>query len=382
MAFYQRQGSIPHKRHTQFRDAQGKLRYEELFSTRGFEGPYALLYHESFPVEVLEVLPAGQIDLQEWELDTQENRCMYTGQIESEGDILSSRRVMAFNDDVVIAIANPDRGCDGFYRNGLCDEMITVIEGEGVLQSIFGILPYETGDIILVPRGTTYDLRPSGQSRLIVMESRTPIRPPKKYAVDNGQLSEHSPFCERDFKTPVLPAPIIERGRFKVTGKVGNRLTTYVIPNHPFDVVGWDGSLYPIALNIRDFEPVTRRIHTMPDEQQAFETVGAAICCLVPRLADYHPESIPSPPLHSNIDCDEILFNLGGTLLGWGGGGLMTFHPRGVFHAAKVYEETIGMERFDGLALMIDCFKPLKLTAFSKQCADPEYNKVWLKADA
>lgn len=381
MPYYQRQGQIPHKRHTQFRDADGKLRFEELFSTRGFEGPYALLYHESFPVEVLEVQPGGTMDPEEWLLDTQENRCMYTGQLESAGDIISSRRVLAYNDDVTIGIANPDRGCDGFYRNGLCDEMLMVIEGKGVLQSIFGIIEYETGDVIVIPRGTTYDFRPEGASRLAFMELHTPIKAPKKYACDNGQLSEHSPFCERDFKTPVLPPPIVERGRFKVTGKVGNRLSVYTIPNHPFDVVGWDGSLYPFALNIRDFEPVTRRIHTMPDEQQAFETGGAAICLLVPRMADYHPDAIPSPPLHSNIDCDEILFNLGGSLLGWGGGGLMTYHPRGVFHAAKVYEETIGMETFEGQALMIDCFKPLKLTAHSKQCADPAYNDVWLKSD-
>lgn len=382
MPFYQRQGQIPHKRHTQFRDEAGKLRFEELLSTRGFEGPYALLYHETFTVDIDRIENGGRIEIDDWSIDTQQNRCMFTADLESSGDILSSRRVLVYNEDVAIGIANPDQPLDGFYRNGLCDELLMIQYGSGRMQSTFGIIDYEDGDIFLIPRGITYSFTPDEgvAHRVIFMESNSPIVPPKKYFVDGGQLAEHSPFCERDYKTPILPPPTVERGEFRVVTKMGRDLSVYIMPNHPFDVVGWDGSLYPFAINIRDFEPLTRRIHAMPDEQQAFETKGAAICCFVPRMADYHPDAIPSPPLHSNIDCDEVLFNLGGPVLGWGKGGLMTLHPRGLYHAAKIYEESIGMKEIDGSALMIDCFKPLKLTTLAQQCADPDYFKVWKKS--
>lgn len=381
MPYYQRQGQIPHKRHTQFRDATGKLRFEELFSTRGFEGPYALLYHETYPVEIDEITDGGRIDFEEWKIDTQQNRCMFTSDLDSSGDILTSRRALVYNDDVTIGIANPDRSTSDFFRNGLCDEMLMVQHGSGRMQSPYGVIDYEDGDIFIIPRGTTYSWHPDAgvAHRVIFMESRTPIVPPRKYFVTGGQLAEHSPFCERDFKTPVLPPPTIKRGAYRIVTKMDKELTVYTVPNHPYDVVGWDGSLYPYAMNIRDFEPLTRRIHAMPDEQQAFETGGAAVCCFVPRMADYHPDAIPSPPLHSNIDCDEVLFNLGGPMLGWGKGGLMTLHPRGLFHAAKIYEESIGMKEFEGSALMIDCFKPLKLTNFAEKCADPDYHMAWKK---
>jgi homogentisate 1,2-dioxygenase len=383
MPYYQRQGQIPPKRHTQFRNADGKLRFEELFSTQGFGGPYSLLYHETYPVEILRAESGGTMDPDEWMIDAQQNRCMITSKIDSSGDVLSSRRPMIFNEDVTVSIANPDRACDGFYRNALCDEMIMIMEGSGAVQSPFGVIVYESGDVIVIPRGTTYDLRPGNvDNRFVILESRTSIVPPKKYFVDGGQMAEHSPFCERDFRTPVLPPPVIKRDEFQVTTKHGSRITVYKVPNHPFDVVGWDGSLYPFAMNIRDFEPVTRRIHTMPDEQQAFETAGAAICLVVPRAADYHPIAIPSPPIHSSIDCDEILVNLSGSLMGWkeGAKGMMTLHPRGLLHAAKVYEESVGIKAFEGLALLIDTFKPLKLTKFAEKCADPHYQDVWSRA--
>lgn len=383
MPYYQRQGEIPHKRHTQFRGPTGNLRYEELFSTRGFDGPYALLYHENYPVEITAIEKAGSVEVAEWNFATQENRCFTTADVESSGDILTSRRPMAFNDDITIGVACPNKTSDYFYRNGGCDELLLVQHGQGTLQSPFGVIPYEDGDIIVIPRGTTYSFAPNNlPHRVIYLESPTPIVPPQRYFVAGGQIAEHSPFCERDFKTPSLPTPVTDRGSFTIIGRMGAELTRYVVPNHPFDVVGWDGSLYPYAMNLRDFEPLTRRIHTMPDEQQAFETGGAAICCLVPRLLDYHPDAIPSPPLHSSIDCDEVLFNLGGPILGWGKTGLMTLHPRGIFHAAKAYEETIGMKEIDASAFMIDTFRPLKLTEYARQSAMPDYFKVWSKSPA
>lgn len=379
MPQYVRQGNIPHKRHTIFRNDEGGLRYEELFSTRGFDGPYSLLYHEKLPVELSAIDAAGEVERKEWICPVRRNHSFATSKLDNEGDFLSSRRTLAFNEDVSVAVATPDRAMDNFYRNGLCDELIIVVEGRGILHSAFGDLPFGPEDMLVVPRGTTTRFEPAGKTRLLIMESRTEISPPGRYFVSGGQMAEHSPFCERDIRVPVLAPANTSEGQFTIVTKFGDNLTAYTHPYHPFDVVGWDGSLYPYAINLEDYEPLTRRIHTMPDEHQAFGTTGAAVLCFVPRLSDYHKDSMPAPPVHSNIDCDEILFNLGGPLLGRGSGGIgeMTFHPRGLLHGPKVFEETIGMKEFPGKAIAIDTFKPLRLTTYAEACDDADYHRQW-----
>lgn len=382
MPHYHFQGTIPHKRHTVFRSPSGRLRYEELISTRGFDGPYALLYHEEMPVEVLAFEPGSLPPAEGWTVDVRRNHLWSTNKIDVGGDPFDSRRLIAYNDDVSISVATPDCSTRDYYRNGEHDELLVISQGTGSLITQFGVLEYEEGDMIVIPRGTIQKIEPNpGATRTLIVESRTDIAPPSRYFVTNGQMAEHSPFCERDFRLPKLQPPIVERGEYRVVTKHGDGVTIYTYPNHPFDVVGWDGTLYPYILNVRDFEPLSRRIHTMPDEHQAFGTQGAAILCFMPRILEWHPDALPAPPVHANVDCDEILYNFGGPLIGrrQSEPGEISFHPRGLLHGPKVFEEMIGVKEFNGRAIAIDTFKPLRLTKWAKACDDPDYHLQWAR---
>jgi len=385
---YRLAGKVPPKRHTQFRDGNGKLAFEEMFTTHGFGDIYSLLYHCSAPTDVIEIESTRMVEPTEWKRDSHRHHLLDTAELQTGGDVFSSRLPLLFNEDIIVSIAAPQAGDDTFYRNASCDEFVCVGKGNGTLETPFGSLPYAPGDMIIVPRGTLQQWVPESGSvnRLLVVESTTTITPPARYLSRLGQFSFHSPVSERDFRAPQFREPRVERGRFKVQIKMNHALSTYYYGWHPFDVIGWDGYLYPYAVNMRDFEPVTRRIHTMPDEQQIFETQGAAICCLVKRLLDYHPESIPAPPYHVSIDVDEIVFNMGEQFMGWTRPslGVITFHPRGIVHGPKPgsYEASIGMKEFDGTAIMVDAFKPLKLTRFAQQCDDPTYPDVWRETAA
>jgi homogentisate 1,2-dioxygenase len=388
MPQYRSVGEVPHKRHTQFRPGGEALAYEEMVTFLGFGDVYSLLYHTAPPTEVDVSGPAVSVAPPVWECESHRHHLLDTPAHASGGGFFESRRTLLYNDDISVAVATPD-GTDPFlFRNALCDELICVGSGEGEMHTPFGLLDYGPGDLIVVPRGVTQQWSPRAGSAhsLLIMESRTTITPPSRYLNRLGQFTFHSPIYERDFRAPRYVAPRIESGRCRVRVKFGTQTADHHHLHHPFDVVGWDGYLYPYAVNMADFEPLTRRIHTMPDDQQIFETSGAAICCLVPRLLDYHPEAIPAPPYHSNVDVDEIIFNMGDSFMGWTRPalGVMTFHPRGVVHGAKPggYEGSIGMEEFDGTALMIDAFKPLTLTEHARQCDDVSYKDVWLPARA
>jgi len=382
MPQYRALGQLPHKRHTQFRPHDGKLAFEEMFTTGGFGDIYSLLYHVSPPTDIVEIEPTVPVVQTEW-TGGHRHHLLDTASLATAEDFYSSRRPLLFNDDIMISVASPTRRSDSFYRNAVHDELICVAGGKGILDTPFGSLPYEQGDMILVPRGTLQQwvCDQATGSNFLVIESRTTITPAARYLSRLGQFSFHSPVCERDFRAPSFREPHVERGRFKVQIKSKLGLTNYYYAWHPFDVLGWDGYVYPYAINMRDFEPLTRRIHTMPDEAQLFETDGAAICCLVKRMLDYHPESIPAPPYHMSVDVDEIVFNIGDRFMGWTRPalGVMTYHPRGIVHGSKPggYEGSIGMKEFDGSAIMIDVFKSLKLTQYARDCDDPSYPTVW-----
>lgn len=382
MPQYRSAGRIPPKRHTQMYEAN-ELAFEEMHTLHGFSDIYSLLYHRSAPTEVLEILPAQSIGAAPWPEAGHRHHLLNSLGMTGGGTFLENRRPLLQNQDIVISTASPDRSDKDFYRNGLCDELICVDSGAGELCTPYGTLTYGSGDMIVVPRGTTqfWRLSEGVVHRFLVVESKTTITPPARYLSRLGQFSFHSPICERDVRGPELSVARSERGRFKIRVKMGEELTDYVYATHPFDVIGWDGYVYPYTINMRDFEPITRRIHTMPDEQQIFETGGAAICCLVPRLLDYHPDAIPAPPFHSSADVDEVIFNMGEKFMGWKGGssGVITFHPRGIVHGAKPggYAGSIGMKEFDGTAIMIDAERPLHLTRFAEQCDDPTYPAVW-----
>jgi homogentisate 1,2-dioxygenase len=359
-----------------------------MFTMQGFGDIYSLLYHAHPPTEVLEIEPSIPVPTLEWTCESHRHHLLDAAALAGGGNFFESRRPLFFNDDITVSIASPDRSDECFYRNALCDELVGVGKGEGELHTPFGVIRYGPGDLIVIPRGTTqfWKFDASSEQLLLVIESKSTITPPSRYLTRLGQFAFHSPISERDVRAPQFVEPRVQRGRFRIRIKTGDQLTVYHYARHPFDALGWDGYLYPYAINMREFEPVTRRIHTMPDQAQIFETNGAAICCLVPRLLDYHPKAIPAPPYHSSVDVDEIIFNMSSTFMGWKRPslGVMTFHPRGIVHGSKPggYEGSIGMKEFDAFALMIDAANPLKLTRYAQQCDDVSYPSVWLEEPA
>lgn len=384
MPHYLQCGEIPRKRHTQFRSPAGDLRFEELVSRKGFSDVYSNLYHLRMPTRVKRV---GDFQPVVIEAATVEHRARHlrTARVDSAGDALSARRPLFFNHDVVISKAHVDRSMDVLYRNGHYDELLYVQRGEGVLVTNLGNLDCGAGDYVVVPRGVIYrfEVGSGGKASLLVVESRGAVETPSRYRNDHGQLLEHSPFCERDIRTPRLQAPKDREGEFLVRVRLEHGIQDYVYAHDPFDVIGWDGCYYPWALNIRDFEPITGRIHQPPPVHQTFQAPGFVVCSFVSRLFDYHPEAIPAPYPHSNVDSDEILFYSWGDFMSRKGveEESMTLHPMGLPHGPHPgkYEGSIGKTKTEELAVMIDTFAPLRIAQAALDTDDAAYPASWLE---
>lgn len=383
MPFYHRQGEIPGKRHTQFRNASGGLHYEELFGNEGFGGLASLLYHVHRPVQ----LRSQRLFLEtRWDRakdSTPRPRHIRAARLEPEGDPMTGRRPLLYNRDVAISIAHPVRSQEAFYRNGQADELIFVSDGAGTLESVFGDLQYRKGDYIVMPRGVTHRWRMGAvPHRLLVMESAGVVRTPKRYRNAHGQLMEHSPYCERDIRRPELRPPEEGRGDYEIRVKQRSALYSFVYATHPFDCVGWDGYLYPWALNIEDFEPITGRIHQPPPAHQTFEGDGFVVCSFVPRLYDYHPEAIPAPYHHTNVGTDEVIYYARERFMSRKGieYGSITLHPDGIPHGPHpgTIEASVGKTETDELAVMIDTFRPLIVSKDAESVDDPGYPTSWL----
>lgn len=382
MSFYRRVGDVPETRHTQFRQPNGDLYHEELIGAEGFAGEYSLLYHASPPTRVRAVKAQRPVALTAYSSDVHRHHRMHTSALEATGDFSSARIPLFFNSDIVFSVATPDSGGDALYRNGECDELVYVHEGAGELLSAFGSIAYKQYDWVHIPRGVTIQWNPTaGKERLVIIESYSPIRPPSHYVSANGQLLEASPYCERDIRGPEQRTPIEGSIEVEVRLKTRDLITSYWLDRHPFDVVGWDGYYYPYALNALAFQPITQRIHTMPNMHQIFATQGAAICNLIPRMADYHPLSIPSAPNHSSVDCDEVLYMVAGRMTGRNGDepGTTTFHPRGLPHGPQTgaYERSIGVSQHESMSLMVDTFRRLQVAQEAMACDDPGYPSSW-----
>ena len=380
---YHSLGDIPHKRHTQFRRPDGALFSEELFGEEGFSSSASLLYHYHPPTQVIRVAQGEKIEIKPWQEDLLRHHHLRTEHASAGGDPIRSRRVMCYNQDVQVSVARPDAEMDYFYRNGEHDELLFIHEGEGVLQSVFGMLPFEPWDYIFIPRGTTYQMHfESEKNRVLCVESTGPIRIPKRYLSQVGQFLEHSPFCERDIRRPEGPLFFDERGEFEVRIKKQGRYHRYWFDYHPFDVVGWDGYLYPWIFNIKDFEPITGRVHQPPPVHQTFAAPNFVICSFVPRLYDYHPEGIPAPYHHSNIDTDEVLYYVHGEFMSRKGidYASITQHPGGIPHGPHpgTIEKSIGKAGTEEYAVMVDTFRPLYLTEAARSLDDATYPYSWL----
>lgn len=382
---YHRLGEIPPKRHTQFRKPDGTLYAEELFGIEGFSNNYSNLYYHYPPTRVKQVEPFGERHLEEWRVDVQRHHHLKTALLTPGGDAVLGNQILMFNKDLTIGIALPTEPMKYFYRDGEADTMYFVHCGQGTLETNFGLLPYHEGDYILIPRGTTYrfDLSPeSPGSRFLVVEAYGgSIEPPRRYLSPNGQLLEHAPYCERDIRRPAELVTHTERGDFEVRIKVGDLISSYRYDFHPLNVVGWDGCEYPWIFNIADFEPITGRVHQPPPVHQTFQGPNFVVCSFVPRKLDYHPLSIPVPYNHSNIDSDEMLYYVNGNFGSRRGieQSSISLHPRGIPHGPHpgAVEKSLGVERTEELAVMIDTFYPLKYTTAARAIDDASYPYSW-----
>lgn len=383
MPFYHKLGNIPSKRHIQFRQPDGSLYQEQLFGTIGFDGMSSLLYHIHPPTVVNDILESKNIAP---EIAVDKNMTMRSLQgfnVKPTDDYLESRVPVLVNSDCYIELAAPKKSMTSyFYKNADADEVIFIHKGSGTLKTQLGNIYFSYGDYLVVPRGMIYQLHfETEENRLFIVQSFSPVYTPKRYRNWFGQLLEHSPFCERDIRPPHALEPIDEKGDFLIKIKKQDTLYSYVYAYHPFDVVGWDGYNYPYAFSIHEFEPITGRVHQPPPVHQTFETSGFVICSFVPRMYDYHPLSIPAPYNHSNIDSDEVLYYVDGDFMSRNhvDKGQITLHPAGIPHGPHpgAYERSIGQKETQELAVMVDTFKPLKLTKQAMDLEMSEYKSSW-----
>ena len=392
MTYYRQVGTVPQKRHTAFRDADGALHFEELMGEEGFSSDSSLLYHQG--------VPSAVVDSQVWELPdltTSPNHplkprhlklhTLFAPEEVKAIDPVQGRRLVLGNGDVRISYVVAGE-TSPYYRNAVGDECVYVESGAATIETVFGALPVRQGDYVILPRATTHRWVPRGDAPLrgYVIEANSHIAPPQRYLSRYGQLLEHAPYCERDLHGPTEPLLVdgtdVEilvkhRGSRGITG------TRYVVPTHPFDVVGWDGHLYPYTFNVADFEPITGRVHQPPPVHQVFQGQNFVICNFVPRKVDYHPLAVPVPYYHSNVDSDEVMFYVDGDYEARKGSGIgkgsISLHPGGHSHGPQpgATERSLGVEFFDELAVMVDTFRPLALGEAGTAVDDGRYAWSW-----
>ena len=377
-------GSVPPKRHTIHEKPEGGIYYEQLFGTEGFHGLSSLLYHTHRPTmissygETIDLKPKAAIE------NNIKSRMLEGFNIKSKDDFLKARTPVLFNDDVQIDIASPKKGIiNYFYKNSDSDEILFIQKGLGILKTLFGELKFNYAYYIVIPRGTIYKIEfETSNNKLLIIESKSPIVTPKRYRNEFGQLLEHSPFCERDIKLPENLVSHDSLGEYLIKVKKEKKLHEIYFASHPFDVIGWDGYCYPYIFSALNFEPITGRIHQPPPVHQTFEGNNFVICTFAPRIYDYHPKSIPAPYNHSNIDSDEVLYYVDGDFMSRNHveHGFISLHPGGIPHGPHpgAYERSIGQKQTSELAVMIDTFKPLKVTQAALDIELKDYWKSWL----
>ena len=390
MTYYRRVGQVPPKRHTQFRAPDGRLYSEELMGEEGFASDASLLYHREIPSAIVASRPWQLPDLA-----TTPNHPLrpihlrlhelFPPDAIAGTDVVQGRRLVLANADVRISYAVADTPSP-YYRNATGDECVYVETGAATVETVFGALEVSEGDFVVIPRSTVHRWLPTGVVRAYCIEANSHISLPKRYLSRFGQLLEHSPYCERDLHGPSRPL-LVEGTDVEVLTKhrgAGGLVGSNVVhATHPFDVVGWDGCLYPYRFNVSDFEPITGRVHQPPPVHQVFEAGGFVICAFVPRKVDYHPLAIPVPYYHSNVDSDEVMFYVGGDYEARKGSGIglgsVSLHPGGHSHGPQpgAVENSLGKDYFDELAVMVDTFRPLELGAAGTASDDGAYAYTW-----
>lgn len=386
MTFYRRVGDVPPKRHIRYTGADGNRVYEELMGTFGFSGPSALLYHRHSPSAVTDIRP---VDDPSHGRDVTANspvsplhlRTFDIGD-DPDADFVQHRRVLAVNSDITITVAHAGR-TSPLYRNATGDELVYFEQGSATFESVFGAVAVQAGDYVVIPAGTTHRWVLDGAVRALVIEASGHVSIPDKYRGPNGQMLEHAPYCERDLHAPAEPL-VVEETDVDVLIRTRAGLSTHRQVHHPFDVVGWDGSLYPYTFSIHDFEPIVGRLHQPPPVHQTFAGPGFVVCSFVPRLFDFHPDAVKIPYHHSNVDSDEVLYYVGGDFMSRANSGIglgsMSIHPAGFTHGPQPgsYEASADADRTEETAVMIDTFSPLLISDVARGIADPDYARSWL----
>lgn len=385
MPIYHKLGKIPPKRHTQFRNTEGELYYEQLFGTVGFDGMSTLMYQIHRPTMVKDVLPETDVVPKIAVSKNIKARLLKGFDVPAHDDYLESRIPLLVNSDIHIGLAAPKKSLtEYFFKNADADEILFIHRGSGKLRTQLGNIKFEYGDYLIIPRGMIYQIEfDTADNRLLFAESFHPIYTPKRYRNWFGQLLEHAPFCERDLKLPEDLQTHDIQGDFIIKIKKQGVLYEMLYPTHPFDVVGWDGYNFPYGFSIHNFEPITGRVHQPPPVHQTFETKAFVVCSFCPRLYDYHPLSIPAPYNHSNIDSDEMIYYVDGDFMSRNNiePGHITLHPSGIPHgpAPGAYERSIGQTKTVELAVMIDTFRPLSITEAAMRIDDGQYYQSWLE---
>jgi len=379
MPFYQKKGQVPEKRHIQFRNKNNDLYWEELISREGFSSIYSNTYHKNPPTAIEKIGECSEINLS---LRNKIHKPYHirTANINDNGDAVFSRIPLFYNQDVTVYKSNVTESMVNLYKNAYADELLFIQNGNGVLSSNFGSLNISKGDYVIIPRGVIWEIKIKTKMKILTIESGAPIETPAKYRNKFGQLLEHSPFSERDIKTPNFEKPI-DKNSIKINVKYGSKIQSYFYQNHPFDLVGWDGYYFPWVFNINDFMPITGKIHQPPPVHQTFQSNGFVICSFVPRLFDYHEKSIPAPYAHSNVDSEELIFYVEGNFMSRKGidSESITYHPMGLTHGPQPgkIEESLNAKETTELAVMIDTFKPLNMTNNTKEIEDKNYPYSW-----
>jgi len=379
MPFYQKRGQIPNKRHIQFKDASGNLYWEELVSREGFSHMYSNIYHVNPPTAITKIGTPIKNKIQ-LVSKIHKHYHLKTKSMNSQGDAISSRVPLFLNEDIKVSKCHIDTSMKDLFKNAYADEILFINSGKGILRSNFGCLNLSFGDYVVIPRGIIWKLEITEPMKVLIIESVSPIETPERYRNKFGQLLEHSPFSERDIVTPKFNNPK-ENSSAIVNVKYDSIIQSYQYQYHPFDLIGWDGYYYPWILNIKDFMPITGKIHQPPPVHQTFQSKGFVVCSFVPRLFDYHEKSIPAPYAHSNVDSEELIFYVEGNFMSRKGiePESVTYHPMGLTHGPQPgkIEESLNLKETSEFAVMIDTFSPLKMTEATQEIDDKDYIFSW-----
>ena len=388
MPSYRTLGELPPKRHIQFKNDNGSylnegLYYEHVVTTQGFDRAYSIMYHTKPPTRIIKSEPAGRIDLEKFDEQELRHHHLKTQDMPRKGGPITGRVPMMFNEDLCAWRVKPAEQQTDFYRNGAADEVIFIHHGSGYIDSPYGRLPYKRGDYVVMPRTTTYSMVSDDISKEdhLIIESFSPVRIPSRYQNEDGQMYLGVPYYERDFHSPTELITKDEEGEFNILIKDLDRLTKVTVPHHPFNLIGWDGFLYPYTFNAWDFEPLTGTIHLPPPFQQTFECRGFVICTFAPRHLDHHPQSVKVPYVHSNVEADEVLFYVDGEFGSRKGVGLgsMTHHPGGIPHGPHpgTIMASMDVKFTEEMAVMFDTDRRLFLTPQAMEVDDRAYLMSW-----